>query len=295
MTTELETARKPGLESIRVDEAPASPATLALNRVLDQSEQIKDVVEECAAELSTVNSALNEELGDQPLAPALKAALEQSETVESRVQACADDLSTVNAALKAEVQERQVLEHQLHAAQQQEEAARHAAFHDPLTSLPNRVLFNDRLERALVKARRSAGSSLAVMFLDLDDFKGINDTYGHAAGDTVLKTLASRLKNMMRDADTVSRHGGDEFLCLLLELKNEADATTIADKILRTSADPCVVRANDSDSDIAVNIRLSIGIAIFPWDGKTAEALIDSADRAMYRAKQSKSGYAFDR
>ena len=294
MTTESKTVEKSTRNLLFATKPTVGAAPQTLIQVLDQSEQIRDAVEECAVDLSTVNSTLNDELGKQPPAPVLKAALKQSEIVAGSMEAAAEDLSSVNAALKAEIQERHLLEHQLLAAQEQEKAARHAAFHDPLTSLPNRVLFNDRLEQGLIKAQRS-GASLAVMFLDLDDFKDINDTHGHSAGDTVLKTVAKRLRAMTRDEDTVSRHGGDEFLYLLLELKNEADATSIAEKILKSMAEPCIVRAQNSDSNIRVDIKLSIGIAILPWDGHTADALIDSADRAMYRAKQNQSGYAFDR
>lgn len=296
MTAERKTTEisDPDLSLSRRANVSAAPQSLI--QVLDQSEQIRDAVEECAVELSTVNSTLNKALRDQPRPLALEAALDQSETVESWMQACASDLSTVNAALKAEIKERHLLEHQLLAALHQEKAARHAAFHDPLTSLPNRVLFNDRLERALIRAQRSGGS-LAVMFLDLDGFKVINNTHGRASGDAVLKTLAHRLTALTRNEDTVSRHGDDEFFYLLLELKDEADATLIADKILKSMAQPCFVRTpdRDSDSDIGVNIRLSIGIAILPWDGNTADTLIDSADRAMFRAKQNRSGYAFNR
>lgn len=274
------------------EEADSASGKPSLTQVLDQSEQIKGAVEECAAELSSVNSALNDELGSQPLEPALQAALAQSETIEAKVQDCADDLTAVNQALKVEVEERQILEHQLVAAQKQEAAARHAAFHDPLTSLPNRVLFNDRLEHGLAQAKRH-GWILAVMFIDLDGFKNINDTYGHAAGDQLLQLIAHRLKSMTRDDDTVSRHGGDEFLFLLLELKTEADATMIAEKIIQVVGEPCTITVNDLELNL--NIKLSIGIALYPNDGFDAETLVNSADRAMYQAKRTQVGFAFDR
>lgn len=260
----------------------------SLPRVLAQSEQIKDVVKECADDLSAVNSALNEELRERPLRPALKTALKQSEGVEGKVQECADNLTTVNRALEAEIGAREVLEQQLVAA----EAARHAALHDPLTSLPNRALFDERLKHGLAQAKRH-GWTIAVMFIDLDEFKSVNDTYGHMAGDSVLQTIANRLKGMKRDDDMVSRHGGDEFLFLLLDLKSEADATMIAKKVIRTLGEPCTVTVNDAE--ISLDIAPSIGIAIFPGDGKTAKALIRHADKAMYRAKRERSGYAFDR
>ena len=265
-------------------------AAKSLARVLDQTERIKDVVEECAEDLASVNSVLKEELSNRPAQPAVESALQKSETVESKVQDAADDLTNVNRALEEEVRERHLLEHQLIAVKKQEEAARHAAFHDPLTSLPNRVLFNDRLEHGLAQAKRH-GWILAVMFIDLDDFKSINDTHGHVVGDMVLQTIALRLKNMTRDDDTVSRHGGDEFLYLLLELKSEEDATAIAEKIIQTVSELCAVSANELA--LSLSVRPSIGIAIFPKAGETADALIKSADNAMYRAKRDKTGYAF--
>ena len=206
------------------------------------------------------------------------------------MQDCADELTTVNRALKAEVREREVLEHELLAAQAQEQAARHAAFHDPLTSLPNRVLFNDRLEHGLVQAARHE-RILAVMFIDLNGFKAINDTHGHLAGDAVLKTVALRLGALTRDEDTLSRHGGDEFLFLLLELSDASDATLIAEKIIRALGEPCTVSAGGAE--ISLQVGASIGIAIFPADGTSAESLVRSADKAMYRAKRDRCGYAF--
>jgi len=265
--------------------------TKTLHRVLSKSEQIRDDVEECADDLSAVNATLQAELNNHPWqSSVLKTALGQSDGVEARVQDCADDLSTVNRALKAEIREREVLEHELLAAQAQEQAARHAAFHDPLTSLPNRVLFNDRLEQGLAQAARH-DRTLAVMFIDLNGFKAINDTHGHLAGDAVLKTVALRLRQMTRDEDTLSRHGGDEFLYLLLELNDESAAKTIAEKIIRNLGEPCTV--NISDARISVTVGASIGIAIFPADGASAESLVRCADKAMYRAKRDRCGYAF--
>jgi len=159
-----------------------------------------------------------------------------------------------------------------------------------LAALPNRVLFNDRLEHGLAQAKRHDWT-LAVMFIDLDGFKTINDTYGHRAGDIVLQTIASRLKAMTREDDTVSRHGGDEFLSLLLELKQEADAITIATKIMAVLGAPCDVTPNDVQ--LSLRVGCSIGIAMFPGDGATVDTLVRSADRPMYRAKRDRTGYAF--
>jgi diguanylate cyclase (GGDEF)-like protein len=273
--------------------APAIvPAAGSLTKVLDQSAHIKDVVEKCAQELSTVNSVLKHELVGLDTLPAVEIALEQSETVESRVQVAAEELEAVNQALETEVREREMLEHQLAAVKEQEEAARHAAFHDPLTGLPNRVLFNDRLEHGLAQARRH-GWKIAVMFVDLDDFKSINDAYGHDVGDIVLQTIARRLRENTREDDTVCRHGGDEFLYLLMEIRDERDAIKIAEKIIEVIQEPCDIRVRDLA--ISPSIGASIGIALYPTNATTADALIKNADKAMYRAKRIRSGYAFAR
>jgi len=272
--------------------SPASTTTLKLTRVLDQSEQINSVVAQCADELSSVNSAFKQELVNAPPQVALEQALEQSEAVESKVQLCAEDLSAVNQALKAEVKERHLLEDELQASRDREALALEAALHDPLTSLPNRGLFNDRLEHGLAQAKRH-GWTLAVMFIDLDGFKKINDQHGHHAGDVVLQTVASRLKAMTREDDTVSRHGGDEFLYLLMALKLETDAIAVASKIIASINEPCEL--STGEGTVAVRVGCSIGIAIFPADGATDASLIATADKAMYRAKRNGGGYAFDR
>ena len=256
-----------------------------LAKVLGQSEEVKDLVDEAAEELSSVSAVLRQEVADRGSPPGIEEALERTETIEDKVQVAADKLTEVNLALKEEVRERHVLEFRLAAVTERAEASRNAAFHDLLTGLPNRALFNDRLEHGLAHARRH-GRSLAVMFIDLNDFKSINDTHGHDAGDEVLTTIAARLMASTRDDDTVSRHGGDEFLYLLAEVGNEQDLTHIAEKLVAAIQLPCTITVDD----LAVHLRVSasIGIAIFPKDGTTAQALVKNADKAMYRAKSSK-------
>jgi diguanylate cyclase (GGDEF)-like protein len=180
----------------------------------------------------------------------------------------------------------------LAAALEQEEAARDAAFHDDLTGLANRALFNDRLEHGIAQATRG-GWTLAVMFIDLDNFKTINDTHGHDAGDAALRTTAQRLKENTRSVDTVGRHGGDEFLYLLTEIRKKKDIKKIAEKIIKQLQAPCSISVSNRNVDLS--IEASIGISIFGKDGATADELIKSADEAMYRAKQSKSRYSFAR
>jgi len=260
-----------------------------LSVVAEKSERIKETVEECADELSSVNSVLKHGLDKQKTHAVVEGALQKSETIEGKVQECAEELADVNQALMENVGEREVLEHELDAAKAQEQAARHAALHDPLTELPNRMLLEDRLEHALAQAKRH-NWSLAVMFMDVDAFKGVNDTHGHAVGDQVLQTIARRLKNMTREDDTVSRYGGDEFLYVLGELKKKDDAAMVAQKICRTLSEPCAVTGSEVS---ALSVKVSIGIALYPADALTADALVKGADKAMYQAKKTKSGYAF--
>lgn len=258
--------------------------------MLGQSERVKDIVEECADDLSSVNAGLKRELQDGDVSPGVENALEKSEAVESKVQDASEALSLVNRALKEEVNERHVLEAQLATATQQGDEALHASLHDPLTGLPNRALFNDRLEHGLAAATRN-GLHFAVMFLDLDDFKKINDTYGHDVGDLVLQTIAGRLKETTRDDDTVCRHGGDEFLYILVNTESEHDIAIVAEKITKAVQEPCDIRVRDIS--VSLSINPSIGISIFPKDGTTSDELLDVADKAMYRAKRNKHGYSF--
>lgn len=267
-----------------------SQSVNSLTHVLGHSERIKDIVEECVDDLSSVNAGLINQLKGVESLPGVKHVLEKSQAVESKVQNASEELALVHQALKKELEERLILEERLATATKQGDEARHAALHDPLTGLPNRALFKDRLEHGLAKAKRH-GYSLAVMFLDLDDFKKINDTHGHDVGDAVLQTIAGRLKETTRGEDTVCRHGGDEFLYLLLELRNEQDITAIAKKIIKAVQSPCDIRIRDTG--ISLSTSPSIGIAIYPIDGTTTDSLVNKADKAMYWAKRNKSGYSF--
>jgi diguanylate cyclase (GGDEF)-like protein len=154
---------------------------------------------------------------------------------------------------------------------------------DPLTNLPNRMLMLDRLENAIATARRHE-TRIAVLFIDLDNFKRINDTLGHEIGDEALKLAARRLQSAVRDSDTVSRHGGEEFLVLLPDISQAADAASIAQKLLAALAAPARAGAH------RLHLSASVGIAIYPEDAEDAQTLISRADAAMYRSKRRGPG-----
>lgn len=150
---------------------------------------------------------------------------------------------------------------------------------DPLTQLPNRVVLLDRVAQAIANAKRNDGR-LALLFLDLNNFKQANDTLGHAVGDEVLKVVAYRLVSTVRDADTVSRHGGDEFVILLTDIAQPSDAGLIASKLLAALGVPSRI------GDQVLRLTASIGISIYPDDGDEVNTLVERADAAMYRAKR---------
>ncbi len=163
----------------------------------------------------------------------------------------------------------------------------HLAQHDALTALPNRVLFRDRLTQAIAWAQRNRGL-LAVLFLDLDGFKQLNDSLGHLIGDKVLQSVAGRISGCLRKSDTVSRQGGDEFVVLLPEVTHATDAAISAAKIINELRRPHHI------GERRVNMTTSVGLSTYPYDGEDAEALIKNADTAMYHAKQcGRDNYQF--
>ncbi len=162
---------------------------------------------------------------------------------------------------------------------QAEERVRHLAHYDALTDLPNRTLFHDRLQQALIQAQRNH-EQVAVMFIDLDRFKIINDTLGHGIGDLLLQSVAQRLSHCVRQGDTVCRQGGDEFVILLPKIARAEDAALVAQKILQSISKPFSLEGHE------LHISSSIGISFFPNDGVTVDVLMKNADVAMYRAKE---------
>ena len=168
-----------------------------------------------------------------------------------------------------------------------EQLISYQAYHDILTDLPNRILFKDRLGLAVIQAKRNE-AELAVMFVDLDRFKLVNDTMGHVRGDELLQVVAGRLKDCLRRGDTLARIGGDEFTVVLPELRDRLDAEIIADKFLESFRQPFILDGSE------VYISASIGIAVYPSDGETIDELLRHADIAMYHVKaRGKNGHSF--
>lgn len=165
------------------------------------------------------------------------------------------------------------------AIKKAQEDVRYMAYHDSLTGLPNRLLFTDRLEMAIVNAARHS-RHIAVMMLDLDMFKDVNDTYGHDRGDKLLRAVADRLQETVRKSDTVSRMGGDEFLLVLPEISEVADTFVVGEKIMHA------FRRAFTVSDLQLFVTCSVGIAIYPDHGSDGETLIRCADAAMYDIKR---------
>ncbi|MCX7145036.1 MAG: EAL domain-containing protein [Sulfuritalea sp.] len=197
-----------------------------------------------------------------------EALLRAHDELEQRVVERTAELASANTQLQEEVFERM----------QAEQRIWHLAHHDGLTGLPNRTLLHDRLEQALAQAQRSR-HRVAVMFLDLDRFKNINDSLGHAIGDELLKHVAERLKSVVRAVDTVSRLGGDEFVIVLHEVSSPDDVVQVAEKIVGALASAVSIEGHQ------LRATPSIGISIFPDDGDEVFGLMKSADTAMYHAK----------
>ena len=172
-----------------------------------------------------------------------------------------------------------ITEHQV-----QVERLEFLATHDLLTRLPNRSLFTELLSNVLAEARRSK-KSVAVLFLDIDKFKQINDTLGHDAGDLLLQHVAKQLRQLLRDGDLVARQGGDEFIMALPNLTSIDDASLLAEKVLRALEQPCTLPSTPQGHTMKVSV--SIGIALYPENGTDIESMLKCADIALYRAKQA--------
>ncbi|MEO7530403.1 MAG: GGDEF domain-containing protein [Sediminibacterium sp.] len=286
------TSKVAGSRSVRF-QAPLKPSTaqpVAIAHALARSELVQVAVETCADDLAAANSAFKRTMAGGSLVEAAHTSLAITERVESKVRESSDELLEVNESLAKGIADLKITETALTRSREalaETEAnlatARMRALHDPATTLPTRELFDNRLTHAISLADRH-GWTLAVMFLDLDGFKTINDTHGHSAGDGVLKEVANRLLEHSREEDTVCRNGGDEFLYLLVNPQGTKNIRRIADHVLMTIARPIAV------DGLQLVIKASIGIAVYPDDGTSPQQLVKNADTAMYGAKSNNGG-----
>lgn len=247
------------------------------------SDSIKEQTARAARELAALKAQ-----GDQARTE-LSEARTDLESLNKEVEAAENRLEDIDSDGLLEANENLVLS-TLRAqtdadicAETLKEVSQSAGF-DVLTELPNRQLFLDRFTRAIANAKRH-GAQLALLFVDMNNFKAINDTLGHSAGDRVLKQAARCMASAVREVDTASRHGGDEFLILLTDISQASDAAVVAEKVAAALGMPF------RTGDHVVRMTASIGICLYPQDGDTPESLIDRADAAMYRAKRLPTGY----
>lgn len=269
---------------------PAAPPNLSTDIAMEDWDDLF-----CAVK-ARLRLSVGERVAAAPEAPVNDA----GDRVRASVLECVEALDQLQATQRHELARRQRLELQvldartalaqaraeLAGAQVEERLARHLALHDSLTSLPNRTFFRERLDHALTLAE-PVRQALAVLYLDLDDFKPINDAYGHATGDELLRIVAARLTQTVRAEDMVSRLGGDEFACLLGGLPSREKLSHLARNLVDAVSAPVKI------GQLKLTVRPSIGIALCQADGATAETLLKNADAAMYQAKRRQTGYAF--
>jgi len=194
-------------------------------------------------------------------------------------------LENLGNQLRVQASERE-LQKANEALREKSEQAHHQATHDPLTGLPNRLLFMDRLQQAIERGERS-DAVFALCYVDIDGFKPVNDKHGHAAGDALLCAIAARMLETLRRSDTVARVGGDEFVLLMIDPESDSQACAAAERLGRRLAEPYILNAPTLAETLVVEVSASIGVAIFPHDARSEDALMKAADAAMYAAKQS--------
>lgn len=200
------------------------------------------------------------------------------ETLTQAIGECRQLASSARRQIEILVDRNIQLQNELAELAQKESQARHFAYHDSLTGLPNRNLLQDRFQQALFQAERNH-KPLALVMLDLNEFKLVNDRLGHASGDKLLQAVANRLTKGIRGADTACRYGGDEFVVMLPEINSANSAAILALEIGRRLGEPYFVESHQ------INMSVSVGVAVYPDDGQTFDELMKQADIEMYRAK----------
>jgi diguanylate cyclase (GGDEF)-like protein len=222
--------------------AARETAVLAREQAVDRREEAADLRDQAADKRESIETQLMEANENLVLA-----------AVHSQTMAEAAEHATAEMSLKAE--------------------------RDFLTGLPNRALLSDRLTQSIALAQRHR-KRLALLYVDLDNFKDINDSFGHSVGDQLLQSAAKRLEGCIRHSDTVSRQGGDEFVVLLSEVESSQDAARVSEKLITAMAEPHIIAGH------RLSVTLSIGISLFPDDGGDADAVLTNADTALYHAKR---------
>jgi len=265
----------------------------SLEHVLKQNEKIKETVKQSAIELTEVNEVLKQEKGTEVPVQIIKKVITQNKEVEYKVAKAADDLHQVNAELAHEMAERVVIESELadiktdladvrddlSKSRAKEEETRKFALQDALTGLPNRVFFEQSLNNGLIQAKRHGGG-LAVLFIDIDKFKSINDTYGHLVGDVVIRTIGEILASSMRITDSSFRNGGDEFAVILMG--TELDSARLVAEKLRKKIVGTPIPADEA----VIHITVSMGV-VCSTEADTVIQLIRIADDRLYQSKRS--------
>lgn len=212
---------------------------------------------------------------------------------ESRLRNAARDDIHVFEAIYPMRDKRGAVAHLVHffqdlSAQKRSEHLSTLAYYDSLTGLPNRNLFGDRLTRTILAAERQGGG-FSLLFIDIDHFKAINDNLGHDAGDRLLRAVATRISRALRKSDTLGRLGGDEFVAILENVRDQAEASTVVEKLF------ALCGAGYELDGSPVRVTLSVGVSLYPQDGREAATLLEHADRAMYQAKaQGRNCYCLD-
>jgi diguanylate cyclase (GGDEF)-like protein len=250
---------------IQLDQAGRS-----LQREIESSSPRMQAIESTLAEVSAINEKLT------PIENQFIDALSEASRTTFRLLQAIMFAVTPGLLILGTVLSLRILQQR----KREDDRVRHIAFHDDLTSLPNRLMLTQRLDQALSRHRRAA-AKLATLYMNLDRFKVINDSLGHEVGDVLLRQVADRLRTQMREGDTLSRVGGDEFVVLIENYENSIDISTCAQRLIEQLGLPYVLGNKDC------HVTMSIGISIFPDDGCDSQALLKAADMAMYRAKET--------